>query len=80
MARMTCRCGETLSTTACPNDVELMVYTDEEWDRILDVDSIETWKIPLPEREVWRCPWCKRIYVFTDGSNTPSMVYALETK
>lgn len=78
MARMTCKCGEVLSNGAAPNKVELRVYTDFEWDRILEVDTIETWKFPLPTCDVWRCPKCERIYVFEEGNDTAVKVYCLE--
>ena len=78
MARMNCSCGIVLSNGAAPNDIELRVYTDEEWEKIFDCESIETWKIPLPKREVWRCPKCKSIYVFEEGDNKPKMIYRLE--
>jgi hypothetical protein len=68
MARMTCSCGELLSNSTVPNDVELFVYTGEEWDEILKFDTIETWKIPAPKYEVWKCPKCKKILsVMPDG-------------
>ena len=41
MARMTCRCGADLSNQAAPNDIELVVYTDKEWAKICDCDSIQ---------------------------------------
>ena len=78
MAKMICRCGNLLSTSDVPNDVQLMVYTDMEWDNILRVDTIHTWQIPLPAYDVWQCPKCKRIYVFEKGNSTPIEVFALE--
>ena len=78
MARMQCKCGEGLSNSLVPNDVELTVYTDREWDAILENDVIETWKIPLPTYDVWRCPVCERLYVFEKGCNKAIKVYALE--
>ena len=78
MARMTCRCGEILSNSLAPNDIELRVYTDKEWDKILEVDTINTWEIPLPTHDVWKCPKCKRVYVFKDGNDTAIKIYALE--
>ncbi len=78
MSRMDCKCGETLSNTAAPNDIQLRVYTDKEWDDILNCDSIEPWKIPLPKYDVWKCPKCGRIYVFGEGYGPPIMVYKLE--
>ena len=79
MSQMICKCGFTMSTTQAPNDIELIVYSDREWDKICDCDSIEPWKIPLPQYEVWKCPKCQRVYVFEDGSNKPIMQYVLET-
>lgn len=80
MAKMTCKCGRILSTTQVPNGIELRVYQDREWDAIMDIDSIEPWKIPLPEYEVWKCPNCSRIYVFNQGNPNPIMQYILEDK
>lgn len=78
MAGMQCRCGNILSTTACPNNIELHVYTDEEWDELLDCEVIVPWEIKEPKHDVWRCPKCKRIYVFEQGGNKVIMTYALE--
>ena len=56
MEKMNCKCGYLLSTTQTPNDIQLRVYTDKEWDVILNCDSIEPWKLPLPKYDVWKCP------------------------
>lgn len=66
MARFQCKCGEVLSNSLAPNDVELRVYTDIEWDDIINMGHIESVDIPFPKRDVWRCKKCERIYVF-DG-------------
>lgn len=66
MARLLCKCGETLSNSQAPNDIELRVYTDREWDEIIQNDMIDPLMIPFPKYDVWRCPKCERIYVF-DG-------------
>ncbi len=78
MARMTCTCGAKLDNHDAPNDVELRVYTDKEWEDIFDGESIQPWMIPLPKYNVWRCPACKRIYVYEKGNDSPIMVYCLE--
>lgn len=78
MSRMVCRCGETLSNTSVPNDIELTVYTDKEWDEICNCESIEPWKIPLPTYDVWKCPKCGRIYVYKGDCETPIRVYKIE--
>ena len=76
--RMNCKCGETLSNSAIPNDIELWVYTDKELDSILEVDIIEAWKFPLPDHNAWRCPKCERVYVFEPNNHTAIKVYKLE--
>ena len=78
MASMICSCGDRLTDNSVPNDIQLWVYTDKEWDSICTVDTIETWKIPQPTYDVWRCPKCERIYVFDWESGKPLKVYALE--
>lgn len=78
MAQITCVCGTKLSDFEAPNDIQLVVYTDKEWDKICDCDRLEPWKIPLPAYDVWRCPVCKRIYVYERGSSLPLMCYSLE--
>ena len=52
MARMTCVCGAELNNHEAPNDIELVVYTDKEWNEICDCDSIQPWMIPMPKYEV----------------------------
>ena len=74
---MMCKCGEVLSNSETPNDIELIVYTNKEWDEILSVDTIDTCKIPLPRYEVWKCPKCERIYVFENGNNKAVKEYQL---
>lgn len=78
MARMTCTCGVQLDNHEAPNDIQLRVYTDKEWEKIFDCDSIQPWMIPSPRYDVWRCPICKSIYVYTEGKDSPIMVYRLE--
>lgn len=78
MARMTCACGMELSNHEAPNDIELVVYTDKEWDKICDCDTLEPSMIPLPKYDVWCCPTCKSIYVYEGSGQTPVMVYRLE--
>jgi len=78
MARITCKCGKQLSNHAAPNDVNLRVYTDREWEEIFNCDNIQPWMIPLPRFDVWRCQACKRIYVYEGKNQSPVMIYKLE--
>lgn len=79
MARMNCRCGMYLSNHEAPNDIQLIVYTDREWEKIFDCENIQPWMIQRPQYDVWRCPACKRIYVFEENSDVPIMVYHLDS-
>lgn len=78
MARMTCTCGAKLSNQEAPNDIQLRVYTDREWDAICNCNSIQPWMIPAPKYDVWRCPVCKKIYVFEGSKESPIMIYCLK--
>lgn len=78
MASMICRCGNRMSTTAAPNNVQLRVYTDREWDALVSKDILQGWKLPLPRYDVWRCPACGRIYVFDPPQSRPVAVYVRE--
>lgn len=78
MARFECSCGNVLSNSLCPNDVELHVFTDSEWDNIIAKGKIDdTLNIPSPKYEVWRCPKCLRIYFFDD--NMVILSYVIES-
>lgn len=66
MARFLCKCGETLSNSQAPNDVQLHVYTDREWDKIINQDFIDPLAIPPAKYDVWHCSVCERVHVF-DG-------------
>ncbi len=79
MARFGCKCGETLSNGRAPNDIELWVYTDREWDEVINIGEIDSVDLPNPKRDVWMCPKCKRVYVFRDDMpDRVWRVYALE--
>ena len=75
---MICKCGKVLSTTRTPNDIQLRVYTDKEWDKIIEPEVLKPWLIPLPTYDVWKCPQCGRLYFFKNGSNVPQITYMIE--
>ena len=78
MARIQCKCGETLSNSQAPNDFELKVYTDREWDKIINLDIIDPIALPDPQYDVWRCPKCERLYFFNNGNDKAIKIYKLE--
>lgn len=77
MARMTCRCGKVLSNSLAPNDIELRVFTDKEWDAI-NIGQVDTFDLPDPKYDVWKCPQCERLYFFEKGNDSAVKVYKLE--
>lgn len=80
MARLLCKCGETMWNGAAPNDINVWCYTDRRLDEIMAEDSIFTFELAdLYDYEVWVCPCCKRLYVFEHSERTNvKYVYALE--
>ena len=78
MARLLCKCGETLSNSMAPNEVELKVFTDKEWDHIINLGQIDTIDLPDPQHDVWICLKCERIYVFEKNSDRVSKIYKRE--
>jgi hypothetical protein len=77
MAAITCKCGNRLSNTEIPNDVEYHVYSDREWNNITMADTIETISFPKPQYEVWKCAVCSRLYIFNSDGKVIK-IYKLE--
>lgn len=61
-----------------PNDIQLRIYTDKEWDDIINMGIIDSLDIPFPKQDVWRCPKCERLYIFEYGKSKAIKVYAIE--
>lgn len=80
MASFLCKCGEILSTTEAPNDVQLRVYSDIEWDSLTNCEAIDPVEIPFPQYDVWKCTKCERIYFFEWGYGKPIKIYKLESE
>ena len=82
MARIECKCGETMSNTLCPNDIEYHVYSDRTIDKICENDIIDVLDLSaMSDYDVWLCPKCKRLYVFEGGGyKPPKYIYKLESE
>ncbi|MCB0740676.1 MAG: hypothetical protein R2796_07630 [Chitinophagaceae bacterium] len=78
MASITCECGNQLSNSTVPNDIQYYVYSDREWIKIIELDVVETINLPQPEHDVWKCNNCNRIYVFNQKGEIIK-VYILES-
>jgi len=77
MARYVCKCGYVMSNSVNP-DIEYRVYSDSEWLRIVnDKEITEPLKIPYPERTIWICPQCKRLYLWKEQEEAPQ-IYAVD--
>jgi rubrerythrin len=58
-----CDCGNSISN----NMNTIIAYTDFEWDeKTMGVKLIKN--IPKPQRDVWYCPECDKIFVFKNGT------------
>ena len=77
MASILCKCGNRLSNSSVPNDVEYHIYSDFEWEEILRKDTWNVPDLPKPKHDAWKCPECKRIYVFS-GDGKVVIVYKVE--
>lgn len=42
MANYYCKCGNRLNNSMVPNEVELRVYTDREWDDIINIGMMDS--------------------------------------
>jgi hypothetical protein len=70
MAKFLCKCGHLLSNSEIPNDIQYHVYSDKEWhEKILINNNIDVLELPKPAIDVWKCPVCQRLYIFSsEGS------------
>lgn len=66
MGKYLCDCGNLLSNTSVPNEVQLRVYTDEEYWRLMGAESASD--LISPSIDVWKCAMCERLFVFKKGS------------
>lgn len=67
MARFSCKCGEILSNSSAPNEIQLKIFTDREWDNIINIGMVDSVDLPDPSYDVWKCPKCERVFVFGDN-------------
>lgn len=69
MTQPVCRCGTELMEKQDADDIEMLVYTDIEWENEICADDIvDPSNIRLPRYGVWRCPECGRILVYEGGT------------
>lgn len=91
MAHLGCRCGNVMWDGLSPNDIEFTAFSDIRFCELADnppalfsnpeefvLDFTDLFE--LADFTVWRCPECKRLYVFENqGKPTKAKyVYKLE--
>jgi hypothetical protein len=77
MASITCKCGNRLSNSSVPNEVQYYIYSDREWIKIIELGVVETINLPQPKHDVWKCDDCNRLYVFNQKGEVIK-IYSLE--
>jgi hypothetical protein len=77
MAALLCKCGNHLSNSEYPNDIVYHVYSDFEWDKLLEKDFVHVLDIPPPKLDVWKCSNCQRLYLF-DEAGKVTKIFTLE--
>lgn len=63
MSKMGCQCGECLSNSEVPNDIEWWIYTKEDFEQWKENDYFEYTDEHETFNGFWLCPKCKRAYV-----------------
>jgi hypothetical protein len=89
--RFTCFCGNSLSNTGQPNDIEHVLLSSRGIERLQDLadaevsteGTINEWPEHWEESgaiDVWKCSGCNRLYVFPRGSSDfdKVVVYSVE--
>ncbi len=80
MAKVGCKCGNTLSNVCDDSSDTLCVYAKSVVDDILKRKPTMKfldfeYDYRYPNFEFWYCPECKRVYCFKQGENVASTVY-----
>ena len=70
MPKLACKCGEVLSYGAIPCPIEWRMLSDTKFDTF--VGSVDAEAVYRASDTLLRCPRCGRLWVFWEGSGTPS--------
>ena len=64
MSKMCCQCGESLSNSIVPNDIEWNIYKKKDFEHWMGNDYFEYTEEHEDFDYFWLCPKCKRAYVW----------------
>ena len=73
MAEMECECGENLFITSEDSDITLWAFPDGQLEEILATGQAGQLDLTDAKFEIWRCPKCKRLYIFPYPSNKATL-------
>jgi hypothetical protein len=79
-----CLCRKIPNRDSVPEKYKLLVYTDEEWEKINSLEpdmfnpTVHRSAVAASHYDVWGCPDCKRIYAFYRDDLTPFVIYDFE--
>lgn len=74
MAKMTCPCGEIITTSGpIPNPAEWLLISDNEYDRLSGTIDIETLYRGMVH--AFRCPRSGHLFIFWAGMEQPPNIY-----
>lgn len=84
-----CVCGHTIDDIAAPNEVEHLLLDYRRMERLQDLvdaecrdnGSVDSWPEHWEEAKaivVWKCSFCRRLYVDPEGSAEDVVVYRIE--
>jgi hypothetical protein len=87
--KLRCVCGHTIDDIAAPNDVEHLLVNYRAMERLQDLvdeecaadGSIDLWPEHWEESgavEVWKCPFCERLYVDPKAEPEDVVVYSIK--
>lgn len=76
LAGYRCSCGFVISNVDSPNDIELLLFSEREWEDFYD-RNLNVKDIPNTQNDVWRCPECERLYFFERSKMI--LCYKIET-
>ncbi|MFL9482682.1 hypothetical protein ACI6Q2_07865 [Chitinophagaceae bacterium LWZ2-11] len=65
MAGIECKCGSWITNGGVPNMVQYHIFSDSEWLEFIDKEGTLITEFPEPKNDVWKCPNCQRIHIFS---------------
>lgn len=77
MARLKCKCRNSISNVIIPNEIEYVASTLNDW---IENETAYESKEPLirPKYDVWKCDKCRRLHIFESGKEGRIALYKID--